>query len=107
MSCYGCKMLGDPRDMNRIHRHVFNEDSRCIGFIDVDGLFHRCLKRHGNKHKRFYGILVLCCSIILLWLFGYHWGQSLSQCMKSNGNERVSIERHMDKLPADIGYILP
>lgn len=107
MSCYGCKMLESPRKMDRIYRHVFDEDSRCIGSIDVDGFFNRCLNRHRNKHKKFYGILALICCISLLWLFGYHWGQFLPQYMNKKSIERVSIARHVEKLPTDIGYILP
>lgn len=106
MSCYGCKMLEDPREMDRIYRHVFDEDSGCIGFIDVDGFFHRCLNRHRKRHKAFYGLLGFCL-IILLWLFGYHWGQLLPQYVSKKSVEKVSIERHVDKLPGDIGYILP
>jgi hypothetical protein len=100
-------MLEDPGQIDKVYRHVFDKDSRCVGFIGVDGFFHRCLNRHRNKHKRFYGMLALFCCIILLGLLGYHWGQLIPQYMNIKSVEKVSIERHVDRLPTDIGYILP
>jgi hypothetical protein len=52
-------------------------------------------------------MLALFCCVVLLWLFGYHWGQFLPQDMNKKKVEKVSIERQVDKLPTDIGYILP
>ena len=101
------RIVEDPVETNRIYRHVFNEDGRCIGSIDIDGFFHPCLDTHTSKHKAFYGMLALFCCVILLWLFGYHWGQLLPQYVNKKSVEKVSIERQVDKLPTDIGYILP